>query len=137
MSDCASTVNPALQRIVVASIGSQVDLQFKAGTEPDAISYELLNPDGSAVDLTGVTGVAKIRKSFDAATVEASFVVSIAANTVTLSLPVANSNAMASGKDARDAAGQYVFDHILTFAGGVPKAMLYGNVTKLQAASRA
>lgn len=136
MSDCASTVNPALQRIVVASLGTQVDVQFKAGTEPDAISYSLLNPDGTTADLTGCTGVAKIRKTVDADTVDAVFVVTIAANTVTLTLPTANSNALLAGKDARDPAGQYVFDHILTFSSGVAKSMLYGTLAKLQSASR-
>ena len=135
MSDC-TTVNPALQRIVVAALGTQVDVQFGAGTEPDSISYNLLNPDGTIVDLTGCTGVAKIRKTVDAASVDAQFVVNIAANTVTLTLPVANSLAMAAGRDARDVAGHYVFDHILTFANSTPKRMLYGTVTKLQTVSR-
>ena len=135
MSACADTVNPALQRVVLATIGVQVDVQFKQGTEPDQIRFRPKNADGTLVDLTGATGVAKIRKTVDAATSPAAWVVTVVDGWVVLTLPVAQSAALGVSKDARDATGQYVWDCIVTY-GGTPKPALYGSLLQLQSSSR-
>ena len=75
----------------------------------------------TAWDLTGYTGAAKIKKSYSSST-STPFTVSVnASGTITLALTAANTSTLAEGR--------YLYDVVITSAGGSKTRVIEGLVT--------
>jgi len=102
-------------------MGTKANLLIDQGTD-FVTSVTLTDDDGVALELTGYTGVAQIRKYYTSATFN-TFVVSVTAATgvVQLQLPAATSNVMDHGR--------YVYDVELTASDGTVSRIMEGIVT--------
>lgn len=104
----------AAQYNIVIDIGSDFYLK---------VSHK--NPDGTAVNLTGCSAIARLRETYDSAIALADFNISINQEhgTVEFRLPKAITDTL-----IRTKRNNYVWDYKLTDALGYISAKLFGNV---------
>ena len=91
------------------------------------INYVYKDDVGAIVNLTGYTGKAQIRKTYDSPT--AVLDASSANAKVTIDVPTGKVTIKWPGSETADvAAGTHVWDHFLYPPAGEPEQMLYGTV---------
>lgn len=112
--------------VVSAAVGARVDVLVKKGVDANPITVKLLNADGSATDLTGATVTAHVRKLITDSAAVATWVVTIAANVVTMKLPAASQTSLVAGNNANDKAGAHVWSAVITFANGEKRELVQG-----------
>lgn len=81
----------------VGAIPAAVDLAVYQGDDFGPLTLTVTNPDGSAANLTGATFKAQIRSAPGAATVLASFTISVATNVITLTMAATDTLTLPAG----------------------------------------
>lgn len=119
---------------IVSNVGAKLDLRLRQGAD-FSTTLTFTNSDGSAVDLTGATLAAEIRKGPGMSELLASFVVAICIpatlGTALMSLPAAVSALIPAVPDWLDEGASYWWDLELIDSAGEISCPLYGKVFML------
>ncbi len=115
----------------ITNVGSRVDLRLRAGAD-FLTQLTFLNPDGSAVDLTGVQLAAQVRRlPLDPVPV-ATFTIAVqqppTSGIATMTMPGNVSAALTFGNSYVDNVSRYAWDLTLTDATGLVSAPIFGSV---------
>lgn len=123
----------------IGSIGKQQDLLIRQGATFGPVEVFLANPDGSAVDMTGSTIRAQMRRKALDDTVAAEFEATIV-NSETVSfvygMSAANTASIPAGESRGDRKSQYVWDLEWEDALGRVTPLFYGAVTVFREVTR-
>ena len=117
----------------ISDSSSPLNVTLVQGADFGPATLTFTNPDGSAINLTGASVAAAMRKSFTTAVV-ATFTTTITnatAGQVALGMPATEIAGLTPGVNASDPGGQYVWDFKLTASNGTISRPLAGIVTLL------
>lgn len=119
---------------LVSNIGAVVNLAIAQATDFGPVTLTFTNPDGTPVDLTGVTLAADLALPATPRTPVATFTLTITspptAGIALMSMPDATTATLSAQAYPGDTSqGNYVWDLKMTSAGGLVSRPLYGQVT--------
>jgi hypothetical protein len=115
---------------VLSNVGTQTDLLIRQGAD-FLTTLTFTNPDTTPVNLTGCTLAAQLRRTPRAASVMATFALSITNPTggiATMGLSAATTAALTCGDNATDSLSSYWWDLKLVDSTGKISSPLNGNV---------
>ena len=121
-----STTFSTVPAISISELPQEVDLALYTGDD-FSMTLTFTNPDGSIANLTGSSVKSQIRTTAADVMVAASFICSISANVVTLSLTSAS---------CQNLVGDYVWDCQITNVSGAVRTPVAGTVTFTQDVTR-
>lgn len=124
----------------LGSIGEKLDLLVKQGSTLGPFNASMKNPDGSPVNMTGMTLRAQIRRTGLSATVVANIPVTVTNPTLgqyTFGLSDEATAAIPAGETLKDPASKYVWDMELEDAAGNVMPLYYGDCKVFREVTRA
>lgn len=124
----------------LGSIGEKLDLLVKQGSTLGPFNASMKNPDGSPVNMTGMTLRAQIRRTGLSTTVVASIPVTVTNPTLgqyTFGLSDEATAAIPAGETLKDPASKYVWDMELEDAAGNVMPLYYGDCKVFREVTRA
>lgn len=124
----------------LGTIGERLDLLVKQGSTLGPFNASMKNPDGSPVNMTGMTLRAQIRRTGLSASVVASIPATItnpALGQYTFGLSDEATSAIPAGETLKDPASKYVWDMELEDAAGNVMPLYYGDCKVFREVTRA